>query len=75
MQPTFRALTVAAILFATACSGSSNAIVVGPFNPASSEAVASDAESSLAGAPQPDPPYGTPFGIGGTFEPSTVPGF
>lgn len=82
MKSTVPALAAAVLLFASACSGSSNALVFGPFNaePNSSSSVASDTPASDAGAtslgaPSPDPAYGAPFGIGGTFQPSTVPGF
>lgn len=68
MKARFLLLAVLAISPLWACSNA---------NVGAAPAVNADAGAGGpgAGAPLADPPYGTPYGIGGTFQPAAVPGF
>jgi hypothetical protein len=68
-------LTIAAVLSASACNGSTNAVVFGPFGSPSNESTAVASDSMPLASPLPDPPYGSAYGMGGTFEPPTISGF
>ncbi len=73
MNPRFPFLTAAVAIALWGCSSATNVGIEPPVN--TDINLTSDAQTGVGALPVQDPAYGTEYGMGGKFEPFTVPGF